>query len=45
MLQQTQVKTVVPYYKNFLKNYPTIKKLANANLEDILKIMEWSWIL
>ena len=40
MLQQTQVKTVVPYYKNFLKIYPTIKKLANANLEDILKL--WS---
>ena len=39
MLQQTQVKTVIPYYKRFIKNYPTIKKLAKASLMQVLK--EW----
>lgn len=38
MLQQTQVKTVLPYYKNFLNTYPSIKKLADSNLDDILKL-------
>jgi len=40
MLQQTQVETVIPYYKNWLKNYPTIQSVANANLDDLLKIWE-----
>ena len=39
MLQQTQVNTVIPYYKRFIKNYPTIKKLAQASLMQVLK--EW----
>ena len=38
MLQQTQVKTVLPYYKNFIKRYPTIKKLADSELDDVLKL-------
>ena len=40
MLQQTTVKTVVPYFINFLKKYPTIEILAKAKLDDVLAI--WS---
>jgi len=36
MLQQTQVKTVIPYYLKFLKSFPSIKKLANADLDEVL---------
>ena len=37
MLQQTQVKTVIPYYKNWIKSYPTIKKLAATSESNVLK--------
>ena len=37
MLQQTQVKTVLPYYKKFLIKYPNIKALNESCLEDILE--------
>ncbi|MCG8687105.1 MAG: A/G-specific adenine glycosylase, partial [Desulfobacterales bacterium] len=40
MLQQTQVKTVIPYYLRFMENYPDIESLANADLEPILKAWE-----
>jgi A/G-specific adenine glycosylase len=40
MLQQTQVITVKPYYKRFLKKFPTVKKLANAKLDDVYKLWE-----
>ncbi|HET9678687.1 MAG TPA: A/G-specific adenine glycosylase [Buchnera sp. (in: enterobacteria)] len=40
MLQQTKVKTVVPYYLKFIKKFPTIKKLSNASLDEILFL--WS---
>lgn len=40
MLQQTQVKTVIPYYKNFIKNYPTVQHLAQADMNGILKSWE-----
>lgn len=40
MLQQTQVKTVIPYFKKFIKQFPTIKDLANASINEILYI--WS---
>ena len=36
MLQQTTVATVIPYFNNFIKNYPTIKDLAAAPLDKIL---------
>jgi len=36
MLQQTQVKTVIPYYLKFLKSFPTISKLSKANIDDVL---------
>ncbi len=40
MLQQTQIETVIPYYKRFLAAYPTIQALAAAPLDDVLKLWE-----
>ncbi len=41
MLQQTQVKTVLErYYFPFLKRFPTLQVLADASLEEVLKIWE-----
>jgi A/G-specific adenine glycosylase len=35
MLQQTQVKTVLPYYDAFLARFPSFEALANAKEEDV----------
>jgi A/G-specific adenine glycosylase len=40
MLQQTQVKTVVPYYQKFVRRFPDIHLLAKTDLEDVLKTWE-----
>ncbi len=40
MLQQTQVKTVIPYFKKFTKKYKTLESLAKANENQILKMWE-----
>lgn len=40
MLQQTQVKTVIPYYLNFINHFPTVHDLATAKLQDVLKQWE-----
>jgi A/G-specific adenine glycosylase len=40
MLQQTQVRTVVPYYERFLRRFPTVESLARARLDTILKLWE-----
>jgi len=40
MLQQTQVKTVIPFYIKFLKVFPTVKELAQADLNKVLKAWE-----
>ncbi len=40
MLQQTQVKTAIPYFKKFVKKYPTQKKLSEASEDQILAL--WS---
>ncbi len=37
MLQQTQVSTVIPYYRDFLKSFPSIKRLADAGIDDVLR--------
>jgi A/G-specific adenine glycosylase len=37
MLQQTQVERVVPFYKNFLKKFPSAQVLAKASLADVLR--------
>ena len=36
MLQQTQVKTVIPYFKNFIKKFPSQKKLSQASEDQVL---------
>ncbi len=36
MLQQTTVKTVIPYYRKFLARFPTLRSLARAPLDDVL---------
>lgn len=38
MLQQTQVGTVVPYYRRFLERFPTVATLAAAPLADVLSL-------
>ena len=40
MLQQTQVKTVIPYFKNFVKKIPNLKVLSNSKNKKILKLWE-----
>jgi A/G-specific adenine glycosylase len=40
MLQQTQVKTVIPYFERFLASYPTLTELAQANEQDVLRMWE-----
>jgi len=40
MLQQTQVKKVIEYYKNFIKQFPNMKVLAQADTQDVL--LYWS---
>lgn len=40
MLQQTQIETVIPYYKRFLALFPTIKQLAHASIDEVLKNWE-----
>ncbi len=37
MLQQTQVATVIPYYRRFLDSFPTIDSLANAGIDQVLQ--------
>ena len=36
MLQQTQVKTVIPYYERFMAKFPTVDRLANASPDEVL---------
>lgn len=40
MLQQTQVKTVIPYYNKWVTRYPTIHDVASANEDTLLKSWE-----
>ena len=40
MLQQTQVKTVIPYFKKFTKNFKTLKSLSKCSEKKILKLWE-----
>ncbi|WP_228040345.1 A/G-specific adenine glycosylase [Nodosilinea sp. LEGE 07088] len=40
MLQQTQVKTVLPYYQNWLTQFPTVEALAVADQQTVLKAWE-----
>ena len=38
MLQQTQVKTVIPYYKRFMDRFPQINDLSSANIDQVLHL-------
>ncbi len=40
MLQQTRVPTVIPYYERFLTRFPTVRHLARARLDTVLKMWE-----
>lgn len=40
MLQQTQVKTVIPYYERWLAAFPSVEKLATADLQQVLKLWQ-----
>ncbi len=40
MLQQTQVATVVPYFRRFLGAFPTIATLAQADEQDVLRLWQ-----
>ena len=40
ILQQTRVEQGTPYYLAFIKQYPSVRKLANAPLDDVLKLWE-----
>jgi A/G-specific adenine glycosylase len=39
MLQQTQTERVVSFYRDFLKAFPTVRKLASASLREVL--IQW----
>ena len=40
MLQQTQIATVIPYYRRWMRRFPTVRKLAAAPIDDVLKVWE-----
>lgn len=40
MLQQTQVAVVIPYFQRWMERYPTIAALAEAPLDEVIKLWE-----
>lgn len=40
MLQQTKVDTVIPYFNHFMKQFPKLQDLAEADEQDVLKAWE-----
>src|SRR4051794_25924543 len=40
MLQQTQVATVIPYWKRFLARFPDPTSLASAEEQEVLRLWE-----
>lgn len=40
MLQQTQVATVIPYFHRFMEAFPTLADLANADIQEVLKLWQ-----
>ena len=40
MLQQTQVKTVIPYFNNFIENIPNLKKLSKVSDAKLMQCWE-----
>ena len=40
MLQQTQVKTVIPYFLRFVAKWPSVTLLSNANDREVLMLWQ-----
>ncbi len=40
MLQQTQVAVVIPYFERWMQRFPTVQALANAQIEEVIKLWE-----
>ncbi len=40
MLQQTQVSAAIPYYRRFLRRFPSLERLAAADVDDVMH--QWS---
>lgn len=40
MLQQTQVATVIPYFHRFIDRFPTLRALAAADEQDVLRLWQ-----
>lgn len=40
MLQQTRVDAVIPYYRRFLERFPDVECLADADLDDVLRVWQ-----
>ncbi len=40
MLQQTQVAVVIPYFYRWMGRFPTLESLANASIEEVIKLWE-----
>ena len=40
MLQQTRADTVAPYFQRFMKRFPSLRTLARAPRQDVLKLWE-----
>lgn len=40
MLQQTRVETATPYFHRFTERFPTVRALAQADQDDVLKLWE-----
>ncbi|RUO60639.1 A/G-specific adenine glycosylase [Pseudidiomarina insulisalsae] len=40
MLQQTQVKTVIPYFERWLQTFPTIEALASASEDEVMTLWQ-----
>jgi A/G-specific adenine glycosylase len=40
MLQQTRVETVIPYFQRWMNRFPTVKSLAQAEIDEVLRIWE-----
>ncbi|GIS40473.1 MAG: hypothetical protein Ct9H90mP13_03190 [Pseudomonadota bacterium] len=43
MLQQTQVKTVIPYFLKFISEYPSINELASSDESEVMAL--WSGLV
>jgi A/G-specific adenine glycosylase len=40
MLQQTRVETVIPYYEKWMRTFPSLHVLADADLDQVLSVWE-----